>query len=133
MPSCRTSFPSLGSTTSLPLYSFLLLRSREKGSAQAWIFAVFFRRSPTYRTLLVEQFGPPRFLGSPLVPLPCSRDPGRATLATVNSARWCCPRHIEHEGHDNDPFEADSHGFSTRCLRFQIRISLHWQDSLPVG
>jgi hypothetical protein len=102
MPSCRTSFPSLGSTTSPALYSFLLLRSRRKGSAQAWMFAVFFRRSPTYRARLVEQFGPPRFLGSPLVPLPCSRDPGRATLATVNSARWYCPRHIEHEGHDND-------------------------------
>ena len=26
----------------------------------------------------VEPFGSPRFLGSPLVPLPCSRDPGRA-------------------------------------------------------
>jgi len=61
------------------------------------------------------------------------KDPGRATLATVNSARWYCPRYIEHEGHDDESFEADSHGFSTRCLRFQIRISLHWQDSLPVG
>lgn len=30
-------------------------------------------------------------------------------------------------------FEADSHGFSTLCLRFQLRLSLHWQDSIPAG
>lgn len=30
-------------------------------------------------------------------------------------------------------FGAHSHGFGTRCLRFQLRLSLHWQDSLPVG
>jgi len=30
-------------------------------------------------------------------------------------------------------FEADSQGFGTRCLRFHIRISLQWQDSLPIG
>ena len=80
MPSCRTSFPSLGSTTSPSLYSFLLLRSRGKGSAQAWMFAVFFRRSPTYRAHLVEQFGSPRFLGNPLVPLPSSKTPAEPPL-----------------------------------------------------
>lgn len=36
-----------------------------------------------YRNLPMEQFGPPRFLGSPLAPLPRSRDPGRVTFATV--------------------------------------------------
>lgn len=46
MPSCRTSFPSLGSTTSPPLYSFLLLGSRGKGSEQAWMSTVFLRWSP---------------------------------------------------------------------------------------
>jgi len=36
-----------------------------------------------YPNLPMEQFGSPRFLGSPLAPLPCSLDPGRVTFATV--------------------------------------------------
>ena len=38
-----------------------------------------------YHDFPMEQFGLPRFLGSPLAPLPCSRDPGRVTFA---SAIW---------------------------------------------
>jgi hypothetical protein len=36
-----------------------------------------------YHSSPMEQFGLPRFLGSPLAPLPCSRDPGRVAFATV--------------------------------------------------
>ena len=79
-------------------------------------------------TLRVSQVPGESSLTSALI-----KDPGRATLTTVNSARWYCPRQPEHEGHNDAFFEADSHGFSNCCLRFQIRISLHWQDSLPVG
>ena len=39
---------------------------------------------PSHR-FLMEQFGSPRFLESPLVPLPCSRDPGRAPLPCHSS------------------------------------------------
>lgn len=69
----------------------------------------------------MEQFGSPRFLGSPLVPLPCSRDPGRATLTTATKQGWSRPRHIQHKGRDtNHLFEVGSHSFGARCLRFQL-------------
>jgi hypothetical protein len=55
-------------------------------------------------------------------------------LTTALSARWCCPRTINRKGHSGYLYCAtDSHGFSTHCLRFQRRLSLHWQDSLPMG
>jgi hypothetical protein len=47
---------------------------------------------------LLEHFGSPRFLGSPLVPLPCSRDPGRATVSTATETPWCRPRLSDDEG-----------------------------------
>ena len=39
----------------------------------------------------MEQFGSPRFLGSPLVPLPCSRDQGRASRAMPSQHRGFAP------------------------------------------
>jgi len=61
-------------------------------------------------------------------------DPGRARAAMPITAVRCCPRYTDDEGRSiHQIFEAPSHGFSTRCLRFQLRLSLHWQDSLPVG
>jgi len=60
-------------------------------------------------------------------------DPGRASLALPISARRCCPRRRDHEGRSKMNFGAHSHSFATRSLRFQLRLSLHWQDSLPVG
>ena len=89
--------------------------------------------SPINQILAVEQFGSPRFLESPLVPLPCSRDPGHAPFALPSQQRGVAPACAKYEGRSDCNFGADSHGFSTRCLRFQLRISLHWQDSLPVG
>ena len=89
--------------------------------------------SPINQILAVEQFGSPRFLESPLVPLPCSRDPGHAPFALPSQQRGVAPACAKYEGRSDCNFGADSHSFSTRCLRFQLRISLHWQDSLPAG
>lgn len=89
--------------------------------------------SPTNQVLSVEQYGSPRFLGSPLVPLPCSWTPAAPPCHAI-SARRCCPRSQKDEGRSiQQIFEAASQGFNTHCLRFQFRLSLHWQDSLPVG
>jgi hypothetical protein len=61
-------------------------------------------------------------------------DPGRACLAMPLPQSGVAPATQKNEGRSiQQIFEAPSHGFSTHCLRFQLRISLHWQDSLPVG
>jgi hypothetical protein len=134
MPSRRTSFPSLGGTTDLTILFVSPAPPRELGPVQAWMFTVLplaihapslspggaLRVSQvpgeSSRTFAMLKRPRPRrhaspFYGAPVLP-PLVR-PRRPQLQ-VN-------------------FEADSHGFSTRCLRFQIRLSLHWQDSLPVG
>src|SRR5471032_1591458 len=64
-----------------------------------------------------------KFPGSPSVPLPCSRDPGR-TAASGHTTQRRGPRSSDSEGsHDQTAFGAQSHGFSTRCLRFAPRLS----------
>lgn len=50
------------------------------GSEQAWMFRAHPRGHPSSHRFSVEQYGPPRFLGSPLVPLPCSRTPATPAL-----------------------------------------------------
>jgi hypothetical protein len=67
--------PPFGSTTALPSYSYLLIRFQEAGSDQAWMFTAPPRWSPIDQIHPVEHFGSPRFLGSPLVPLPRSPTP----------------------------------------------------------
>ena len=128
--------PSFGGTTALSLYSSLLIRSREAGSDQAWMFPAPHRWS----TNTISVYTPGGALRASQVPGESSHTsalimrPRPRHLATATSAKWCCPRWSDDEGHSNKvDFGADSQGFSTRCLRFQIRISLHWQDSLPVG
>ena len=81
MPSSRSSFPSFGSTTCPSLYSYLRDRSRGKGSIQARMFSdPYLMANHLCHFSQVEHFGSPRFLGSPLMPLLCSIDPGHATL-----------------------------------------------------
>jgi hypothetical protein len=45
-------------------------------------------------------------------------DPGRDLHARPVAALRCCPRYFDHEGSPINHFEAQSHGFTTRCLRF---------------
>ena len=89
-------------------------RGRPGDSTAAWLPGPLSRQETT---------GPPRFLGSPLVPLPCSKDPGRAALTTATEQKRSRPRYIQHEGRSiNHLFEVGSHSFGTRCLRFQLRF-----------
>jgi hypothetical protein len=57
-----------------------------------------------------------------LVPLPCSPTPVDPTHQAV-SMRRCGPRYDQNEGVHIRSFEAQSHGFSTRCLRFAGRVA----------
>ena len=65
-----------------------------------------------------RQPGAPRSLRHPLVPLPCSSTPAGPTRQALRRRRRG-PRSVHNEGaHDHYSSGAQSHGFSTRCLRF---------------
>jgi hypothetical protein len=78
--------------------------------------------------------GLPRFPDNPLSLCPVLRprqDRTRQAIATCRHG----PRYVHNEGsHDNPAFEAQSHGFRTRCLRF-VRYSYPHptQNSLPAA
>ena len=67
---------------------------------------------------LVEMTGLPTFLGDPMCAFALVFDPGRISNARPLAACRCCPRADYYEGSSIGYFEAQSHGFSTRCLRF---------------
>jgi hypothetical protein len=68
-------------------------------------------------------FGSHRFLSGPPVPLPCSRTPAAPYGSATISPFWFCPRTRKNEGRNiHRNFEALSHGFNTRCLRFRLRL-----------
>jgi hypothetical protein len=78
-----------------------------------------------------DTVGPPKFPRNPSVPLPCSSTPvGPPRLATTAS-RYC-PRQSDNEGSNvMITFGAQSHGFSTGCLRFVPSSRTTTQNSLP--
>jgi len=133
MPSCRTSFPSLGSTTSLPLLFVSpapLPREGISSGLDVYGLSPLVTLKPRLSggTLRVSQVPGESSLTSALI-----IDPDRATLPLSTQQDGVAPASQKTKASALVVFEADSHGFSNRCLRFQIRISLHWQDSLPVG
>jgi hypothetical protein len=80
---------------------------------------------PHYRTLAAgRQSGPPRFPCNPPVPMPCSSTPaGPRTPGHCGVSAWpprCPQRRLPRI---NPAFEAQSHGFRTRCLRFVRRVA----------
>ena len=131
MPSRRASLPSLDGTIGLPLCSYLLYISRKVGYVQARMLFQWppICHSSTDGALWVSQVPGKSYRTFALL-----IDPGRAGYATAISAHRFCPRSSEYEGRNCiQYFEADSHGFSTLCLRFRLRLSLHRQDSIPAG
>jgi hypothetical protein len=51
-------------------------------------------------------------------------DPGRTGLTRPVTVCRRGPRYVHNEGsHENLPFEAQSHGFGTRCLRFALWVA----------
>lgn len=62
--------------------------------------------------------------------LPCSQTPVGHSRQTI-TALMCCPRDFEDEGSNNHiHYEAQSHGFCNRCLRFVPTLLTTTQDSL---
>jgi hypothetical protein len=53
---------------------------------------------------------------------PCSPTPAGPRRQALQRRR-CCPRHVQNEGSRDGIFEAQSHGFCTRCLRFVRRVA----------
>jgi len=116
-----------------PSLLYLLPRSREVGSRQTWMSRPLYHGhpKPVYSdgAVRVSQVPGESSRTSALL----TRPRPRLSCHAISAQRFC-PRNRDHEGHSNlKIFEAQSHSFSTRCLRFQFRLSLHWQDSLPAG
>jgi hypothetical protein len=73
--------------------------------------------------LTVETAGPPRFLGNPFVPMPCSGTPaGSETPGHCGVPTWP-PLVSTTKAPTSEGFGARSHGLGTGCLRFVKRIA----------
>jgi len=71
------------------------------------------------RPMAWKQEALPASLETLFVALPCSQTPGGPPRQTIAAFR-CCPRNSYNEGSPNTKhFEAQSHGFTTRCLRLR--------------
>ena len=79
------------------------------------------RLSPPWRFLhRWSNVSSPRFLGNPSGTSAPLLDPGGCRVSGSTTPR-CCPRNCYHEGSRYIMiFEARSHGFCTRCLRFAL-------------
>ncbi len=80
-----------------------------------------------------EKPGPPKFPVNPSMPLPCSQTPVGCPRQAF-AASPCCPRLSDDEGSNTDHyFEAQSHGFGIRSIRFVPPSLTTTQCSLPAG
>ena len=71
----------------------------------------------------METTGPPKFLGNPRVPMPCSQTPA-GPHAPGHSVRQHGSRVVNREGTSRPvSFGAQSHGLGTRCLRFAAPVT----------
>ena len=116
-PSRRASLPSLGGTTTAPAASLLHVHGRSPVQARTLVC-----RRPSGSPVM-ETSSSPRFLGHPFRICPALRPrPGRRA-SPFRHVR-CCPRIVDCEGpSEHSPFEAQSHGFCGRCLRFALRVA----------
>ncbi len=70
------------------------------------------------RYLSEDAYGSRKFPGNPTASLPCSQTPVGPPRQALAACR-CSPRPWENEGTGiEEIFEAQSHGFNARCLRF---------------
>lgn len=64
------------------------------------------------------------FLGNPNCAFALLFDPGGFARIRPVATRRCCPRTDQDEGtHEKPTFEAQSHGFDARCLRFAAQVT----------
>ena len=116
-PSRRTSFPSLGGTKAALVVSL----PPRPSAADAGLELVTRCLRPG---ITVETTGSPTFLGNPRVPMPVLFDPGRTDRTRPLAVRRRGPCLSHHKGSSTrGHFGAQSHDFSTRCLRFAGRVT----------
>jgi hypothetical protein len=116
-PSHRASFPSLGDTRRRAC------RFAPCGPERTTAGQGFIIRSPLPEIYAWRRSGPPKFLGNPGVPAPCSWTPASPTYQAITVVRHG-PTRIQLRGlSTRGNFGARSHGIGTRCLRFAVRIS----------
>jgi hypothetical protein len=75
----------------------------------------------------------PAFLKTLFVALPCSQTPGGPLRQTIAVLRLVAPAIPNTKAPINKHFEAQSHGFTTCCLRLKTPFLDADQGSLPVG
>ena len=120
---------TLGFLCSCPLFRFVA-RGKPRDNARALDRPVplIFRFVTAWNLTAL-----PSSQGIPIVHLPCSQTPpGPPRHGRL--ASWCYPRCSDDEGsRAYHSFEALSHGFCTRCLRFMPPLLTTMQDSLLDG
>ena len=72
--------------------------------------------------LSVEMAGSPKFPQNPLSLCTCSYDPGRTGRDFAFTSRRHGPGYGNAQGFFEYPFEAQSHGLTTGCLRFAAAV-----------
>ncbi len=71
----------------------------------------------------METTGRPKFLGNPVVPTPCSQTPARPTCQAIRQLGTARRASNGESSPRFGNFGAQSHGISTRCLRFAVRLT----------
>lgn len=102
------------------LLSYFALSLVESEPRKAWSC---YSRNP-HRTLKMDVNSFSQVPGKPFVCICPALGPRPNEACQVSIAFSCCPRGYEYGGFDNLAcFEAQSHSFCTRCLRFTIGIA----------
>jgi hypothetical protein len=116
-PSRRTSLPSLGVTTGV-LGCFVSPAAAEHSATGLELITRYLRPGllPRRRQDLLRSWG------TPIVLLPCSSTPAGSTCLAIATRRRG-PRIDHSEDSYNATFEAQSHSFGTRYLRFAGRVT----------
>ena len=70
-----------------------------------------------------EKIGPPRFLGNPDGPLPCSSTPAGPDAPRRDGAPGVAPAVSTAKAPAGSTLEAQSHGFGPGCLRFVVPLA----------
>ena len=79
---------------------------------------------------IVEKFGSPRFLGNPLIALPCSQTPVALSLLTV-SLDSSAPVLNTTKTTTQSEFRSSITWLYYSLFTLPASVSLHWQNSLP--
>jgi len=111
-PSPQASSPSPSDTTSVPA-SFVPTMEQTLSTVGRGVVI----RVPLPGMFSAEMTGPPRFLGDPLVCMPCSQTPVES-WHLCRLMPGCCLPLVERRRLPQLVFGAQSHGLPTPCVRF---------------